>query len=215
MEIVREDPLAVRVGGGGSGTVPVSGMIPVAVEQGVRLFRGDGLMEVVIDHADRAEAAGGEAFCEFDGELAIAAHGDGVVVVRVGTVDAGVLAERFHQFVAAGHGARERAADPDVVFAGSRLAEARVEGDDFGDLDVLESEFCGHPWNGFFRDVAEVVLDEVQDRQHRAPFGNGVVRDGFVDLGEQLRRDGHDANGTGASGKRRIPPRPLSGKANL
>lgn len=151
-------------------------------------------MEIIIHHADRSESARGEAFRKLDRELAILAHRDRVVVVRVGTIDARVFAELFHQLGTARHGAGKRPADPDVILPGSGLPEAGVKRHHFGHLDVLQSELLSHPRNRFLLDESEMMLQQVQNRQHSTALRHRVMRDGFVDSGKQLGRNGH---GTG------------------
>ena len=62
-------------------------------------------MEIVLHHANRAESATCQAFGELDAVLAILTHRDGVMVIAVAAVNLGLVAQRFHQLVASGHGA--------------------------------------------------------------------------------------------------------------
>ena len=79
--------------------------------------------QAIIDHRDRRRSAGREAFHELDAVLAIGADGDGVSVLRAGMppllprlqIDSRGLRDLLLQFVAAGHGAGERPANPDVA----------------------------------------------------------------------------------------------------
>jgi len=150
---------------------------------------GDGFVEVVVDEADGAGAAGGEAFGEFDAELAAGTDGDGVVMaVGLAAVYISEFADFFHQFATAGHGAGEGTAHADVEFAGCVLAEAGVEGDDFEDFDGFEFQFGGYPMHGWFGDVAELVLDEMEQRQNRRTLALLVMRNRLI--GFRLKRGG-------------------------
>ena len=173
---------------------PHSGLRPVPVQQGRRLIRRDRLMEIIVHHADRSESARGKAFRKLDRELAVLAHRDRVVVVRVGTIDVRVFAELLHQLGTARHGAGKRPADPDVILPGSGLPEAGIKRHHFGHLNALKSELLRHPGNRFLLDVSEMMLQQVQNRQHGTALRHRVMRDGFVDSGKQLGRNGH---GTG------------------
>ena len=151
-------------------------------------------MKIIVHHADRSEAARGKAFRKLDRELAVLAHRDRVVVVRVGTIDARVLAELFHQLGTARHGAGKRPADPDVILPGSGLPEAGVKRHHFCHLDVFQPKLLSHPRNRFLLNESEMMLQQVQNRQHSTALRHRVMRDGFVDSGKQLGRNGH---GTG------------------
>ena len=151
-------------------------------------------MEIIVHHADRSEAARCKAFRKLDRELAVLAHRDRVVVVRVGTVDARVFAELFHQLGTARHGAGKRPADPDVILPGSGLPEAGVKRHHFCHLDVFQPKLLSHPRNRFLLNESEMMLQQVQNRQHSTALRHRVMRDGFVDSGKQLGRNGH---GTG------------------
>lgn len=141
-------------------------------------------MEVVIDEANGAGAAGSEAFREFDGVVATGRDGDGFVMgIGVRAVDLGQFTELFHEFVGTSHGAGEGAANADVEFAGSILAQAGVEGDHFDDFDGLNAELVGDPLDGGRRDVAKLMLHHMKKGENGGAFlVLGVMADGFVRL---------------------------------
>ena len=145
-------------------------------------------MEVVVDEADGAGATGGEAFCEFDRVIAAGRDGDWCGVrVCCTAVDFGRFAKLVHEFGGTGHGTRKSAADANMKFAGSRLAQTGVEGDDLDDLDGFDVELCGNPVNSGCRDVAKAMLGQVQEGQDcRALLVIRVVTDGFGSLCVQL-----------------------------
>jgi len=135
----------------------------------------DAFLEEIVHHGDRGAATTGQALDELDRVLAIGGNGDGVAVVGVGMVgvfllplvqiDPGGGGDFIPEFVAAGHGAGERAANANVAFAGGMAAEHRVEGDQLEDIDGLELELAGNPGNGVVDDDAKMLLPEMQERQ--------------------------------------------------
>ena len=133
----------------------------------------------------------------------------------MGAVDFGSLAQGFHRFMTASHGAGQGAADADVVFSGFSPAPARIKSDDFLHLNGFQAEFGRDPGDGFFRDVAKMVLNKVQDGQHGTPLGNGIMRNDFVDLGKEVSRQVHDVQVARGTGDSIILRPPNSGKANL
>jgi hypothetical protein len=139
-------------------------------------------VEIVVDHADGTEAAARETLGELDAVFAVGADRDGMVVGDAGPVDPGLFTDRVHQLVAAGHGTAQGAADADVEFAGSLLAETGIEGDHLEDLDRLEPELRRGPLDRLLADVAEVVLQVVQHRKHRGTLAHRVMGDPFVDF---------------------------------
>ena len=92
-----------------------------------------------------------------------------MMVIGMGAVDAGRLAQIFHQLIAARHGAGKGAADPDVEFAGGRLAESGIKSDHFQDLDGFQTEFGGDPVDRFRLDISKLVLEQMQQRQDGTP----------------------------------------------
>lgn len=128
-------------------------------------------MKIIIHKADRSRAAGGEALGEFHGKSTAGRDADWVMMgIGVRAVDAGEFTKFFHQLIRATHRAGERAADADVKFSGSRLAEAGVERHDFQDLDRLDAQLARHPVDRRSGDETVVVLDVVKQRQHRRAF---------------------------------------------
>ncbi len=51
------------------------------------------------------------------------------------------------------------------------------------------SSFAGDPFDGLLRDVAEMLLEGVQEHQRRAPLLR-IMRHEFVQLGFKLRWNG-------------------------
>ena len=102
--------------------------------------------------------------------------------VRIGFAGGAFLGKVVAELVSAAERAGERPAHLDLDFPGGMLPEHRVEGDQLEDIDRLEGEFCRDPFDSLGRDVAERLLPEMQERQRRAPLGNGIVGDQFVGL---------------------------------
>ena len=113
-----------------------------------------------------------------------------MVRIRGGAVDAELLAEILHEFRAAAEGAGERAADADMVFTRSVLAKAGVESHHLEHLDRLKREFRGHPVDRLRRDETELVLHDMEQRQHGGALALGVMGDAPVRLGLEIRGDG-------------------------
>lgn len=112
-----------------------------------------------------------------------------VVAVGLAAIDAREFADFFHQLIRAAHGAGEGAADAEVKFAGSRLAEAGVKCHDLDDFDRLKIEFFRDPLDGFVGDEAELVLNDVEKGKCRGAFAGWVVRNALVGGGFELGRD--------------------------
>jgi hypothetical protein len=70
------------------------------------------------------------------------------------------------------------------------LPEHRIEGDHLVHVDRLQLEFRRHPLDRRLGDVAGVLLDQVQQRQHRTPL-HRVVGDHLVDALEGFRFQVH------------------------
>ena len=100
-------------------------------------------------------------------------------------------ADCIHQLVAARHRAGEGAADADVSLPRRGLPEHRVEGDQLQHMDGLDAELGRNPFDRLLRDKAEMLLNEMEQRQSRAPPGHRVVRYDFVDLGFEAGGKGH------------------------
>ena len=114
--------------------------VGILIEEVLGFLLGfDFLVEIIVHQTNGTETAAGEAFGEFDAVFPIFTDGNGIVVGDVRTIDVCFLAELLHELVAARHGATEGATNTDVVFARGALAEARVEGNDFEDIDRLET----------------------------------------------------------------------------
>ena len=68
-----------------------------------------------------------------------------------------------------------------MEFARSFLAEARIESDDFHDLDGGDIEFLGNPFNGLRANETVAVLDFVKKGKHGgATLIVGILSDAFV-----------------------------------
>ncbi len=145
----------------------------------VRLPGGDGLEEVVVTHENGAGAATGEAFDEFEAELMVRG---GLDAVGVG-IEAELVAQVTMEGVRTGKGTAQGAADPEMKPAGGLLAEHRVEGDEFEDLDRLEVKPGGGPFDRLGGEASEVILDGVEDHDGSAAFDR-VMTDHIVDFGE-------------------------------
>jgi hypothetical protein len=76
-----------------------------------------------------------------------------------------------------------------VVFSGSRLAKARVERNDFENLDGFKLQLGCGPFNCLFIDESEVVLQGVEDRENRGALAHWIVSDAFVDFFFEFWRD--------------------------
>ena len=139
-------------------------------------------MEGFVDHDDGGGAATGEAFDELDGDFAVG--GDLV------EFDAEFLFEGVANFVGAFERAGKGAADFDVAASDGVAFEHGVEGDDFVDVDELEFESGSDPFDGFVGNVADVFLDEVQERERGAALDR-IVRDDFGDAFECGRFEIH------------------------
>ncbi len=164
----------------------------IAVEEFLGLVASDALMEVIVDEADRGGAAGSEAFGKLHGVISARGNRDRILVCVGGTaVDLGDLAEFVHEFIGASHGARKSAANADVEFARSFLAEARVERDDLDDLDWFDIELARDPVDRFGADVSETMLNFVKKGKDGGAFLIvWILRDTFVRLFFETLRDG-------------------------
>ena len=151
-------------------------------DESLGLLGSDAFVEVVVDEADRGRPAGCQALGVFD--RVVPARGDGNrVFVSIGgtAIDSGEFAKPGHEFVGSSHGTREGTADPEVELAGSFLAEAGIEGDDFHDLDRGDVEFLGNPFNGLRTDETVPVLDFVQEgKNSRTSLVIGILGDALV-----------------------------------
>jgi hypothetical protein len=134
------------------------------IQQGIRLFGGDGFVEMVIGHEDGCSSTAGEAFDELDREQTIR----GGLEAVSGGVESEALAKVLVQGVGAPQGAAEGPADFDLDAAGGLLPEHGVESDELEDIDWLEPEFAGGPVDGSGWEVAEVILEGVEDHEGSA-----------------------------------------------
>ena len=164
----------------------------IAVEEFLGLVASDALMEVIVDEADRSGAAGSEAFGKFHGVISARGNRDGILVRVGGTaIDLGDFAEFVHEFIGASHGTRKSAANADVEFARSFLAEAWVKRDNLDDLDWFNVELARDPVDGFGADVSETMLDFVKKGKDGGAFLIvWILRDAFVRLFFETLRDG-------------------------
>jgi hypothetical protein len=78
--------------------------------------------------------------------------------------------------VAARQRAGKRAADLDVAAADRLLPEHRIKRHQLVDVDRLQPELLRDPLDGRGRDVALLLLHQVQQRERRTPFDR-IVRD--------------------------------------
>ena len=164
----------------------------IAVEELLGLVASDALMEVIVDEADRSGAAGSKAFGKFHRVISARGNRDGILV-RVGgaAIDLGDLAEFVHEFIGASHGAGKSAANADVEFARSFLAEAWIERDNLDDFDWFDVELTRDPVDGFGADVSETMLNFVKKRKDgRAFLIVWILRDTLVRLFFETLRDG-------------------------
>ena len=83
--------------------------------------------------------------------------------MRIGgtTVDSGEFTKLGHEFVGTTHRAGKSPADAEVELAGSLLAEAGVERDNFNNLDRGDVEFLRDPVDRCGANEAEAMLDFV------------------------------------------------------
>ena len=154
----------------------------IAVEKFLGLVGGDALVEIIVHEANRSGSARSETFGELHRVISAGRNRDRVLV-RVGgvAVDSGELAKFVHELVGTAHGAGKSAADADVKFARSFLTEARVEGDNFDDLDRFDVEFVGDPVDGLRADVAEAMLYFVKKGKYGGAFlVVGILCDAFI-----------------------------------
>lgn len=84
------------------------------------------------------------------------------------------------------HGAGKGAANANMIFPRGASAESGVKRDHFHDLNRLQTEFFSGPSDAIVADETKVMLEEMKDGEHRTPFGNGVVGNDFIDLGDQF-----------------------------
>ena len=99
---------------------------------------GHRFVKIIIDHTDRPKAATGQAFDEFNAVLPVLAlEKVGVVAVGV-SFDPGVLAKSLQEFIAAGHRARERAADPDMMFSRRLSTKHWIKSNQLQNIDWLD-----------------------------------------------------------------------------
>ena len=135
-------------------------------------------MQGLVDHHDRASPATGQALDKFQCKTPIFG--------RLRSMLLGVKPQLFTevstQFVAAIKSATEGAAHLDVVFAERFLPEHRVKRDQFVNIDRLEIELLGRPFDRLLRDAAKTFLDRVQKHERRTPLLR-VMRDQFIQLG--------------------------------
>ncbi len=118
-------------------------------------------------------------------------------MIHMAAVDLRRLAERLHQLIAACHGTRKRAADTDMILARCHLAETWIEGHHLQHLDRLQAQLRRDPVDNLIADEAELMLHEMQQRQHGAALRNGVMRDHLVDFAFQFSGNcqGHRQSG--------------------
>ena len=154
----------------------------------------DRFVEIIIDEAYRASATGGQTLGEFDRPLPAGRDGDGVVMrITLGSVNACQLADTLHEFCRSCHGAREGAANAEVILARSVLAKTWIKRNYLVDLHRFEIQLGGNPFRSLRGDKPKMVLDNVQQRKHSGTFpviwilGDALVR--FrVDLSGYVKR---------------------------
>ena len=145
-----------------------------------RFFQRDAFLKIVIHHRDRRGAAARKALDEFHRKFPIRRDRDRIPVTRIVRMpvdDRALLLllefreinprrsrHIFPQLIRPGQRARKRAADADVRRASGLAAEHRVEGDEFEDIDRLEAELRRDPRARLVRDVAKMLLPQVQQR---------------------------------------------------
>ena len=132
----------------------------------------DLLVEVVVDQHDGRRAAARETFDEIDRHFAV---GRNFTEVRVE-----FLLEGGAGFVATDERAGKRAANFDVPTTDGLLPEHWVKRDHFEHVDRMELKLGRDPLAGIGRQVANVLLDEVQQRERRAAL-HRVMGDYLVD----------------------------------
>ena len=148
--------------------------------------------EIVVDERDGRGAATGEAFNEFDAEFPVGGGWRSLAVAMMFAmrVETHSLAEFFLHLVASSEGAGEGAADADDGFSGLLAAEPRVESDKLEDVDRGEIEAGGDPIDAGIIDEAEMVLPQVEKREGRAAFRDGIVGNQLIGLGDKLGGEG-------------------------
>lgn len=161
-----------KVGAGSDGLRNGGGWSLAEIRENARDIGGGHLfVEVVVDEANRGGAAGGETLDEFDTKFAVRGGREGAVVgVRGIRINADGFAEFTIEFCAAGQRAGEGAADADDVFPGSDLTEPGIKSDQFEDIDRLEIQTGGDPFDALFADKSKLVLPEMDEGQRGAAF---------------------------------------------
>ena len=141
-------------------------------------------MEFVVDHNNRRGAATGETFHEINRDLAIGRDFAEVSMKLFLKGRAGLITTK--------QSAGKRAADLNVSTTDRLLPEHRVKRDHFEHVDRLQLELGGDPFTGVWREMSDILLDEVQQRERGAPLRR-VMRNYLVDLGECFGLEIHRA----------------------
>src|SRR4030095_10732068 len=164
--------------------------------------------------------AAGEAFDELDGILSIGRYRDRVAVTRVvHSVRSAVRRDGMRVFFVAvtrpvvlglplfdvdsrgaGDGvaqlvgtcklARQRAAHAEVTRPSGDAPKHRIERNELEDVYRLQLELRCDPLDGLVTDEPEVFLPEMEQWESRRSLRDGVMRNRFVNLGDQVGRDG-------------------------
>ena len=167
------------------------------IEQRRRVLDFDVLFKVVVHHRHRRAAAARETLHELHAEFSIRRNRHRIPVPAVlfvlplFQINPRRLRDCGFQLIAPRHRARERAADADVPFPGRLPAKHRIERHQFQHVDRRKLQLRRDPRDAFIRNVPEMFLPKMQQRQRRTAFRDGVMRDRFVYLRQQFGRNIH------------------------